>query len=75
MGAAMSSLSQELAEPSRLPAGTWFGSKGRRRGPSSGIVWGAEGLVVTTHHVLERDEGIGVGLPGRNGHDRQGRRT
>lgn len=35
----------------------------RRRGPSSGVVWSADGVVVTAHHVLERDEGIEVGLP------------
>jgi S1-C subfamily serine protease len=37
--------------------------EGRRRGPSSGVVWSAEGVVATAHHVLERDEEIGVGLP------------
>jgi S1-C subfamily serine protease len=34
----------------------------RRRVPSSGILW-AEGVVVTAHHVLERDEDIEIGLP------------
>ena len=34
----------------------------RRRQPASGVVWAA-GLVVTTDHVLERDEDIQVGLP------------
>jgi len=64
MGAAMSSLSQELAEAVEVAGRHVVRIEGRRRGPSSGIVWGgAEGLVVTTHHVLERDEGIGVGLP------------
>jgi S1-C subfamily serine protease len=38
--------------------------EGRRRGPSSGVVWSADGLVVTTHHALERDEELEVGLPG-----------
>ena len=37
--------------------------EGRRRGPSSGVVWSADGIVVTTHHTLERDEGVLVGLP------------
>lgn len=37
--------------------------EGRRRGPSSGAVWSADGLVVTTSHVLEWDENIKVGLP------------
>ena len=37
---------------------------GRRRLPASGIVWSAEGIVVTAHHVLEREENITVGLHG-----------
>ncbi len=36
---------------------------GRHRGPASGIVWSQDGLVVTTHHALQRDEEIEVGLP------------
>jgi S1-C subfamily serine protease len=63
MGVAMSSLSQELAEAVEVAGRHVVRIEGRRRGPSSGVVWSAEGLVVTTHHVLERDEGIGVGLP------------
>jgi S1-C subfamily serine protease len=34
----------------------------RRRGPSSGVIW-SEGVVVTTHHVLEWEEDIEIGLP------------
>ncbi|HEX9241931.1 MAG TPA: S1C family serine protease [Anaeromyxobacter sp.] len=36
--------------------------EGRRRGPASGVVWSADGLVVTAHHVLERDEEVEIGL-------------
>ncbi len=36
---------------------------GRRRLPASGVVWSADGVVVTTHHTLERDEEVSVGLP------------
>jgi len=35
----------------------------RRRRPASGIVWTADGIIVTAQHVVEREEGIGVGLP------------
>ncbi|HEY0514282.1 MAG TPA: trypsin-like peptidase domain-containing protein [Thermoanaerobaculia bacterium] len=35
---------------------------GRRRRPSSGVIW-SDGVVVTTHHVLEWEEDIGVGFP------------
>lgn len=34
----------------------------RRRLPATGIIW-SEGLVVTAHHVVERDDNIHVGLP------------
>lgn len=36
----------------------------RRRLPASGIVWSAEGVIVTAHHVVRHDENIGVGLHG-----------
>ncbi len=35
----------------------------RRRMPASGIVWSENGVIVTAHHVVERDEDISVGLP------------
>ncbi len=37
--------------------------EGRRRGPSSGVVWSADGAILTTHHALHRDEEVTVGLP------------
>ena len=37
--------------------------EGRRRIPATGIVWSAEGTILTAHHVVSRDEGIQVGLP------------
>jgi len=37
--------------------------EGRRRGPASGVVWSADGLVVAAHHAVERDDEIEVGLP------------
>ncbi len=35
----------------------------RRRLPATGIVWSADGLIVTAHHVVEKDDAIRVGLP------------
>lgn len=34
----------------------------RRRFPASGVVWSSDGVIVTTHHVVRREEGITVGL-------------
>lgn len=33
-----------------------------RRGPASGVVWSAEGHVITADHAVEWDEGLEVGL-------------
>ena len=35
----------------------------RRRMPASGVIWSADGIIVTSHHVVERDEDIKIGLP------------
>lgn len=35
----------------------------RRRLPASGILWSPDGVVVTAHHIVERDENIQLGLP------------
>jgi len=34
----------------------------RRRLPASGIVWSSDGVIITAHHVVHRDENIHVGL-------------
>lgn len=34
----------------------------RRRLPATGIVWSADGIILTSHHVVERDESIQIGL-------------
>jgi S1-C subfamily serine protease len=36
--------------------------EGRRRLPATGVVW-AENIIVTAHHVVERNENIKIGLP------------
>jgi S1-C subfamily serine protease len=38
--------------------------EGRRRMSATGIVWSADGVIVTAHHVVTRDENLRVGLPG-----------
>lgn len=41
----------------------------RRRLPATGVVWSADGLIVTTHHVVEVEDRIKIGLPdGREVH-------
>ena len=36
--------------------------EGRRRIPASGILWSEDGIVVTAHHVVKRDDRLNVGL-------------
>ncbi|MBP6016820.1 MAG: trypsin-like peptidase domain-containing protein [Candidatus Promineofilum sp.] len=36
--------------------------EGRRRGAASGIIWSADGLIVTANHVIHRDDNLRVGL-------------
>jgi S1-C subfamily serine protease len=37
--------------------------EGRRRLGATGIVWGADGLIITANHVVTRDENLKIGLP------------
>lgn len=34
----------------------------RQRLPGSGVIWSADGLIVTSHHIVERDDNIQIGL-------------
>ena len=35
----------------------------RRRFPASGVVWSEDGVIVTSHHGVENEERIRIGLP------------
>jgi S1-C subfamily serine protease len=59
----LSRLSDDLATAVEKAARSVVTINARRRLPGSGIVWSANGLIVTANHVVERDEEIGVGLP------------
>ena len=37
--------------------------EGRRRLAASGVVWAADGVILTAHHVVHGDDEIGIGLP------------
>lgn len=37
--------------------------EGRRRMPATGIVWSPDGVILSAHHAVTRDEHIRVGLP------------
>jgi S1-C subfamily serine protease len=62
-GSALTALSDALANAVESAARSIVRVEARRRQPASGIVWSADGLIVTADHVLERDEDLAVGLP------------
>ena len=35
----------------------------RQRMPATGFIWNDEGIIVTSHHVVEQDDNIVIGLP------------
>ena len=60
IGAQLSDATQNAAETAGRAV---VRVEGRRRGPSSGIAWSADGVIVAAHHNVEWDEGITVGWP------------
>ncbi|MBI3976032.1 MAG: serine protease [Armatimonadetes bacterium] len=60
---ALSDLSRELANITAEAGRSVVRVEARRRIPASGIIWSADGTVVTASHVVEREEEVHVGLP------------
>jgi len=63
MSSILGTLSENLATTVELAGPSIVRVEGRSRLPASGIVWSSDGVIVTANHALERDEGIGIGLP------------
>lgn len=59
----LTEISNGLAGIVERAAPTVVRVEARRRVPGSGIIWAADGTVVTADHVVEREEEIRVGLP------------
>ena len=59
----LTSVSDALAETVAAGGSSVVRVEARDRVPASGIVWPGQGIIVTAHHVVERDENIKVGLP------------
>jgi S1-C subfamily serine protease len=64
MAAVLLSLSNELVAAVEAASPAIVRVEGRRRMPATGIVWSADGVILTAHHVVTRDEKITVGLSG-----------
>ena len=64
MAEILASFSNDLADVAEKGGLGVVRVEARDRLPASGIIWTQPGVVVTAHHVVERDENIMVGLPG-----------
>jgi S1-C subfamily serine protease len=62
MAQALQDLSKAMADAVEAAGKSIVRVEGRRRMPASGIVWSADGVIVTAHHVVEHDE-VTIGLP------------
>lgn len=66
MGEVLQQFSNDLAATVEQAGASVVRVEGRRRQPASGIVWSKDGdngaLIITAHHVVERDENIRVGM-------------
>lgn len=62
MAEALQTLSKAMADAVETAGRSIVRVEGRRRMAASGIVWSADGVIVTAHHVVEKDE-VTLGLP------------
>lgn len=59
----LASLSNDLAAAVEQAAASVVTVFGRQRMPATGIVWSADGLIVSANHVVERDEDVHIDTP------------
>jgi S1-C subfamily serine protease len=62
MAELLSQFSNALAEAVSTASPGVVRVEGRRGIPASGIVWPGDGVIVTAHHVLERDDNLEIGF-------------
>lgn len=60
---ALQDLSNALAQTVTTVSPGIVRVEGRRRLAASGIVWSPDGLIVTAHHTVQKEDGLQVGLP------------
>jgi S1-C subfamily serine protease len=58
----LESLSEELAASVEAAAPSVVRVEGRRRTASSGVVWSADGAILASHHAVDSDEEVPIGL-------------
>jgi S1-C subfamily serine protease len=62
MSTNLQSFSDELAALTQRTSQQIVRVEGRSRLPASGIVYSADGVIVTAHHVVERNDNLRIGL-------------
>jgi S1-C subfamily serine protease len=62
MGASLAELSGELAAAVEKAAPLVVRVEGRRRSASSGVAWSADGVFVASHHAVDAEDDVPVGL-------------
>ncbi|ETX04154.1 S1C family serine protease [Candidatus Entotheonella palauensis] len=62
MTAAFTQVSEDLATIVKNLNPSLVRVEARKRFPATGVIWSADGLIVTAHHVVTQQEGIRVGL-------------
>jgi S1-C subfamily serine protease len=63
MGDYLKQLSADMATAATAAGNSIVRVEARRRAHASGVIYSSDGVIVTTHHVVERDENISIGLP------------
>jgi S1-C subfamily serine protease len=63
MSDVLKNLSDAMADAVASAGASVVQVNARRRLPASGVVWSADGVIVTSHHVVENEDKIRIGLP------------
>ncbi len=58
----LAQVSEEMTTTVKRMSPSLVRVEARKRLPATGVVWTADGLIVTAHHVVTQQEGIRVGL-------------
>lgn len=66
MSETLTSLSNAMAALVEAAGPSIVRVEARQRMPASGVIYSADGLIVTANHVVEQDEGIQIGLSDGN---------
>lgn len=59
----LAQVSEAMADAVEKAGASVVAVSARRRFPATGIIWGADGVIVTSDHVIEREDRIEVTLP------------